>query len=452
MNTNDQGDLGSMPETASQNGAALPDSIASVGPAASGADATDPNSHSAGDSHAAVDHDSSHRNNPTQNAAPAMPDAAGKPASPAAPTLDARRKRLAIIIAAAVLALIVAAVIVGNISRSRNDPRPLVEKYMAALADGDYGQAARMESADLTDAQKALLADGVIADASQRVSTVSIGEFTPMSSTERSVDVTYAVDGNPTTATLVVKRSGSGLAASWSLERSMLGAVNVPAGDAALSIGGVTPTAESQYTDTSIDTGRGGDGTITVAAYPGIYPVAPAGVSSRYVTVKPSADTVTVRPQETSVVTGTLTATQDLADEVERQMAEHLQKCVDNANAGGATDESCYVNADYAATHLGTYKVYSDETYEVNSFAVDRNYTVGVGDLAITDKDGTLTTSVSDYSSVTVDYTYSFTNRIISSDRINQERTITVMATGHEVDVTIDGDAVTLDYGDAYGA
>ena len=406
----------------------------------------------------------------TPMAAPQQPVAAKKPMGPKA-------KILILLIAVIVVVAIASAVTIARVSESKKDPRTIVENYMNALADGNYGIAADIADPGLTDAQRVLLQDGIIPDVSKRISSVKVGDPKQLSSTEYSLPVTYTVNGDTSSdVSVIVKKSGKFLNTTWSFEKSLLGVIIISSTSyATVSINGKTPTDDSNYTNTGISTpdsfySLGSDDSddglasasktdlIAVPAYPGDYDVT-AQSPSKYLnstiidghslmyTTQKSSYTV---PAQSGVILGvSITASDALATEITNQLKDHQKKCVDNANAGGADDNSCYVNASYVTKKYSD-PDFADWKYTFKSAEVADQPNIDASELLMpTTENGKTTFEVSDNGSVKVNYTEQY------EDSTPYDESTTVYGegsywSGGMVKATIDGDTVSLDYQDIY--
>lgn len=396
-------------------------------------------------------------------------DATDSPASSASASVGTKpsgseKKRIALLIAVIVVIAIIVGVMVSNANNRKSNPKPVVESYMNALANGNYGKAAAIADPTLSDAQKVLLQDGIISDVTKRVSSVSVGEPSQLSTTEYSVPVTYTVNGSAANSSVIVQKSGAFIATKWNFERSLLGVIGVPANNATVTINGKTPTAESNYTgangtsasssSSSSSSSYGlavniGADTIAVPAYPGYYDVT-AQSSSKYLDIKLSDSAYTVPAQGSVNVNGTIEANDALATEITNQLKDHQQKCVDNANAGGADDNSCYVNASYMTKAFTEKSVFGDWKYTFKNAEVAKQPDISASSLSSTTADdGSMAFEFVDNGSVKVNYT-----KQLQDDKPVDTDT-TAYGTGSYwgstyLDATIDGDTVTINYNDIY--
>ncbi|OZG49552.1 hypothetical protein [Pseudoscardovia suis] len=421
----------------------------------------------------------------TPQAAPNMPMAVPQQPVAAKKPMGAKTKIFILLIAVIVIVAITSAVTIARVSESKKDPRTIVENYMNALADGNYGIAADIADPGLTDAQRVLLQDGIIPDVSKRISSVKVGDPKQLSSTEYSLPVSYTVNGNTSSdVSVIVKKSGKFLNTTWSFEKSLLGVIIVSSTSyATVSINGKTPTADSNYTNTGISTpdsfySLGSDDSssldsddsdnglasasktdlIAVPAYPGDYDVT-AQSPSKYMdativdshslmsTTQKSSYTV---PAQSGVILGvSVTASDALATEITNQLKDHQKKCVDNANAGGADDNSCYINASYITKKYSD-PDFADWKYTFKSAEVADQPNIDASELLMpTTENGKTTFEVSDNGSVKVNYTEQY------EDSTPYDESTTVYGggsywSGGMVKATIDGDTVSLDYQDIY--
>lgn len=419
-------------------------------------------------------------------AAPNMPMAAPQQPVAAKKPMSAKTKILILLIAVIVVVAIISAVTIARVSESKKDPRTIVENYMNALADGNYGKAAGIADPGLTDAQRVLLQDGIIPDVSKRISSVAVGDPKQLSSTEYSLPVTYTVSGNTSSdMSVIVKKSGKFLNTSWSFEKSLLGVIIVPSTSfATVSINGKTPTADSNYTDTSISTSDSSSSLnygessnspqsandanmIAVPAYPGEYNVTTQSTSKyldatsdTYYSSSGESSSCTVSAQNAVGIHVSITANDALATEITNQLKDHQKKCVDNANAGGADDNSCYINASYVTKRYSDSDS-SDWKYTFKSAEVANQPSITVSSLdTYTTENGKATFEFSDNGSVKVNYTSQY------SDSTPDNRSTTVYGNSGSYDsywssydsyrssggvkATIDGDTVSIDYQDIY--
>lgn len=407
-------------------------------------------------------------------------DATDSPASSASASVGTKpsgseKKRIALLIAVIVVIAIIVGVMVSNANNRKSNPKPVVESYMNALADGNYGKAAAIADPNLTDAQKIVLQDGIISDATKRVSAVTIGEPSQLSNTEYSVPVAYTMNGSMANSSVVLKKTGAFITTKWSFERSLLGVIGVPASNTIISINGKTPTSDSNYTgpnaakaDSSSSSNTGsssnssssssssgyglainiGTDTIAVPAYPGSYDVSGQS-SSKYLDLKLSAGTYTVPAQGSVNINSYEAATDALATEITNQLRDHQKKCIDNANARGADDNSCYINASYIS------KAYASDTtatYAYKSAEIATQPDIAASELIdVATDDGTIAFQFADDGSVTVHYTKQ------SGSSNPSDEDATVYGTGGYwngqstyLQANIDGDTVTIDYKDIY--
>ncbi len=312
-----------------------------------------------------------------QGAAPMSADAAyGRPSHRGGHT------SLIVVLAAVLVVLVVVGVGLGFLSKSKNDPTGYMNSYLDALNNGKYGTAASMEAAGVPDAQRVLLKDGIIADPSKRISNAHV--TSSMTDGDRRLyGITYQLGSLGTAqGTAVIKKTGSFVFATWSFDGiGMLSGIDVPADGPTITINGQSITPDSNNADMASRAGTvstyGSDGNlvtpdhITALAYPGVYTVGVADGGNQYYTVDLSGssslssdssfssgdssgtlsysgtndgDKITVTTAMVSNVSYALEPTDALAQELTRQTSEHLASCVDNINAKGADDPTCYLD------------------------------------------------------------------------------------------------------------
>lgn len=120
---------------------------------------------------------------------------------------------------------------------------------------------------------------------------------------------------------------------------------------------------------------------------------------------------------------------------------------MDNANAGGADDNSCYVNASYIAKQ--NEGASDDWKYTFTSAEVLEQPHISASDLTMLDMtDGKATFQFADNGSVKVNYTQQYQDM----DPHAFDRTVygSGLWTYNYCTATVEGETVTIDYNDIY--
>lgn len=390
--------------------------------------------------------------NPYPQPVPASPSpapaAAKHPANP-------RRRILIAVIAALVVALFIGGMVLNNIAETKGDPRGPIKQYLSLLEAGNYGQAAALADSDLSDDEKVLLQDGIIEEQANRISNPKIDNIDQSTDGAYTASVSYTVGGESQNGTVIVKREGNFLNPTWTFKQSLLGAVLVPVmRNSTAIVAGKKLTDENVYSKARAVSSSGSNQEWQpFAAYPGVYALdaQPYGRYS-YVAYRELNPTATVRAGDFTSTNASQTftyVTDQLENDLDSMLKKHLDACVSNANAGGPIDRTCYINAGYAERRLAdTINQYQQTNVTVNTYPTAG--VLGYTNFSILD-DGSISGTITDGSSVTVEYNYGMggldKNSSMSvysgGDYFSQEKKYT-FTVGSD-DTTID-----IEYGDVY--
>ncbi|MDO5687691.1 MAG: hypothetical protein Q4G29_00015 [Pseudoscardovia radai] len=372
--------------------------------------------------------------------APAPMPAAPKDALPvptAAPTsvkkpMSSKRRAVIALIAALVVALIVGGIVFHNLAVKRGDantqqaqqssgesessasaasensgPKATIQQYLSLLEAGDYGQAANMADPGLSDEQKVLLRDGIVKDASKRVSSTSIDSVSSTNDTDYTADISYTLDGKSYSGTIELSRSGSSSNPTWTFKESLVGDFYIPVvSNTDVTVSGIGVT-EDNVDNGAASRAAGGVAWEPIAAYPGVYEL---GVTSRSkyvdVTVSSGSDgtSMTVGGDATKLPTVSRSVNDLLVTDLRETLTQHLDTCVANANAGKVGDKQCYINSMHVRNFYG-----GSEDYVQKEATVTRYPELRMDSAAFTAEladDGSISGNVPDNSYVTVHYTY----------------------------------------------
>lgn len=283
----------------------------------------------------------------------AVGDAGGKAAA---------RPRRNWIMPAVIIVLVVAAIIVasGVGWHFVSDPSHIIDRYLTAIQEGRFADAARMDGADdeLDDNQRKLLTDDIIPQETSRLHDYSVAPRL-IGNDQRQYTVTYTVGGvsQAYTLTLAQESAGPGLK-RWRLKDSLRGSISVcdnarfsdPSGTlvTSITVNGIALTDADSLEgdkDTTSDPSSPDFSTCrSFVAYPGVYTFdASIGESSNpYLeeTIDSTATTVD-GPNSGGLISTKRAFTDALYTEVNRQVAELYAGCVDAANAGRQPDAAC---------------------------------------------------------------------------------------------------------------
>lgn len=399
--------------------------------------------------------------------APAPMPAAPKdalPAPTAAPTsvkkpVSPKRRAVIALIAALVVVLIVGGIVFHNLAAKRGDAKIPIQQYLSLLEAGNYGQAAAMADPGLSDDQMILLQDGILPQEYDHVASTRIDKVENTGTDVFTASVSYSLNSESHAGTIVVHRHGNAFNPTWTFDQSLIGAAYVPViAQSTISISDVVVTNPSAavYPNTDSVT-KGGQTWLPIAAYPGIYTLnvkssnkyvrvgfmsdSGSGSTDQIVTPANSASEKGVSPFRDVYRLGTT----DLVSDLQNMLNEHLDKCVANANAGGAKDTTCYVNADYIHQYYGDDTYYQQTGMEVSEYPditkSTTNCTSWVG------ADGSITGKLTDDSRVKVKY---------NAFDHPQEKDVYAGGSGwtassktYDYTVTPDG-KITIDYGNVY--
>lgn len=163
-----------------------------------------------------------------------------------------------------VVAGIVAISLIASLSSERPSPVPLAERYLAALADGDATEAARLDGH--AEADEPFLSDDALSSA-ERITEASV-EGPSVTGDSARVSATFTLDGTQHTAEIGFAWQDD----AWVIDEGLASAFSVTGGvqspsDYALpfEIGGVVAPDESGEPVFGLDR--------TYLAYPGVYDV-----------------------------------------------------------------------------------------------------------------------------------------------------------------------------------
>lgn len=144
---------------------------------------------------------------------------------------------------------------------------------MWLLEHGDFAKAAAKADPGLEDAEKPLMRDGILPQASRMTdSRITHVERTGFGAYD--VTVAYQVGDANFTDTVSLHSTGVMPYVSWTFDRSLLGAVYVPDDtNVAISVAGEKVSRADAYSAADHPT-RDGVGWMALAAYPGVYVIA----------------------------------------------------------------------------------------------------------------------------------------------------------------------------------
>jgi hypothetical protein len=223
--------------------------------------------------------------------------------------------KLMIGLAAAVAVVVTTAVglvIVGNVFFS---PEKHVEKYAAALADGDANRMLELAPGAYTPEESLLLTDDVLAGMDERVRDIEVHSIAT-DGDRSSVAITYRLGASASFLTVEVRRSSSrlGVFDEWEIVDPDLPTLDVRAeGATGLEVNGQVVDVDAEI-----------DGDIELPVFPGDYAVTPLS-GSRFLAYETKTASIGVPSKNLGF---DAVATDDLQAEVERQGDAYLERCI----------------------------------------------------------------------------------------------------------------------------
>ena len=360
----------------------------------------------------------------------------------AALNADRRRRTIrAMLVVLLVLAVFVGAGYIATIVLGK--PTDLIDTYLADITAGDYGKAADLADPGLTDDQRLLLQDGILAD-DKRPSNIQTNDSTVRTTPfTYSVAVAYDIGDGRDYCVISLRTGWDG---TWHFVDSLLGAIEVDP-DSGFAINGKAVKNVDYHPSYKAVDGSTmkpyHDDDIVLPVYPGVYDVTSQLTPSKYFVATYSSYNLgspqvqDVTDSETFTVLGRgqfiewiyldISPTGAAYDDAETALKTQVEKCVADANAEDTSDPFCgallmYVEPDEKAT-----------------FTLNGDITIGMEDLYGCELHVTQVTcwvDTPDDVTVSVAYT-SLTGRRPSSPRYTR-----TLWSGSEV--VLEGDSLTL--------
>lgn len=251
--------------------------------------------------------------------APSLPgryDGSTAAATPAAaPRVRGRRRApLVVGLLGGGLVLLVTAVVAHGVLQERwYGPQVVAEDYLRALAAGSADEAARIVDPDVDSAQRWLLTDEVLAEATALPTDVRVDDVA-VEGDVATVTASYALAGVRQPVDLVLRRDGrTGVVFDrWRLDTPVVGSVEL-----------VVPDDTRVVRVAGADVEISGGAQVSLPAYPGVYEAAVV-TGSPYLAAVP----VPVSTTDAAEATGLqVEATPELSEEVQRQVDDLVARC-----------------------------------------------------------------------------------------------------------------------------
>ncbi|MEJ5867366.1 hypothetical protein WDV85_06345 [Pseudokineococcus sp. 5B2Z-1] len=247
-------------------------------------------------------------------------DGSAATASPAgaAPSTGRRRAALVTGVLGGGLVLLVAAVVAHGVLQERwHGPQVVAEDYLRALAAGSADEAAGIVDPDVDSAQRWLLTDEVLAEATALPTDVRVDDVA-VEGDVAAVTASYALDGVRQSVDLVLRRDGrTGVVFDrWRLDTPLVGSVEL-----------VVPDDAQVVRVSGADVEINGGAQVSLPAYPGVYEAAVL-TGSPYLAAVP----VPVSTADAAEAAGLqVEATPELGEEVQRQVDDLVEQCAEEA-------------------------------------------------------------------------------------------------------------------------
>ncbi|MDO4260359.1 MAG: hypothetical protein Q4C87_12650 [Actinomycetaceae bacterium] len=264
----------------------------------------------------------------TVSAVPAPPPPPGAPV-PGAP-LDPKTKKIVILAGVLVLILTLAGIAVAvviNVLNGQRTPAAPVEEYLGLISQGKATEATALVDPGIANAERVLLTNEAMGQATARIENYSVKVPDNVDVNKPvEVEVEYSLDGEKHTGKLTVSPGPKefGVLNTWKVSTPLLSKVDIHAqGLDSVSIAGVNVPVKSEDNVTG--------STVSIPAYPGIYPVKGPDMG-QYVSVKEGSAKATTASNEY----GALPTANDVELKVEYTQALHdliLEKAKEKAQA-----------------------------------------------------------------------------------------------------------------------
>lgn len=254
-----------------------------------------------------------------------------------------RRRKIAWVIVAVVLALLIAGIAVTvKLVNDGRDPAAQVEQYLDLLASGEAAQASQLVRPDVADTS--LLTDEVLEAATERLRVVDVETLergadgarvlARMSLAGEEFEHEFTVDHGPNELFVLE---------TWQLNEPLIVQAQISL-ETPVNAGAVPAVAEIAGTELTLAETMTGDDSATVYVYPGTYEVA-AGALGRYLEANEASSTL-VAGVWGEPATASLSASLNTAfeDEILTQAALYADGCVSiggNEAVSGNMDAAC---------------------------------------------------------------------------------------------------------------
>lgn len=233
--------------------------------------------------------------------------------------MDPKTKKLLVVGAGLITAVIVAVVGVSLANKMFFGPEQQAVAYFSALADGDAKTALGLARFDYSSDERVLLTNEILRGSGTKITDVEVGDV-ETTGEFAEVSVEYTLDGAEHSQDVSLKKSGSkfGLFNDWELVDPGLGVLYVSAPSASgLVVNGETVSISDLE-----------DG-VTLMVFPGTYEVSPSA-GSKYLTFE--KQTISIAEDEENLEFE-VSASGELATEVSRQADEFLAACIAKTEA-----------------------------------------------------------------------------------------------------------------------
>ena len=254
---------------------------------------------------------------------PAIPPSI-PPAAPQGKPLSAKQKTGIIIGAVVVGVAILLGIAYAVLNATVFNPQSVADRYVAALASGNYDEANSIADPQIDQAQRVLLTKQAAQAENATITNARVTGIADNADGSKSVSVSYTISGNTVNDTFTMASTGSNFLVfpDWNVTTPLLKEIQVTADSAIseISINGIEVTEENAVSG-SLDSG------LVFKVYPGTYRVAAA--ESDFIATEP----ITVNTYDTSYAYIDAEPTDALTEAIQSEIDAQLQVCAASTEA-----------------------------------------------------------------------------------------------------------------------